>query len=305
MRVPIGKPNGRKTKLAALVIVLAIEITAVYYDVYASPNTYTGPTYVIPTSTTHSVTTTTSATVRPPPPNVLVLKSALINNGTLILDMQNKGPSETTDMVVTNICSPGFVNCMTYGRAAGRSYQSIYVLPVGREFKANFTGICFFPIVGCSHYFPVATSSYYIDVRFDFVKGNPVYMPIVALANNTWARRTSVTNITSSITGYVGNLTGRLNVTVTVDNNIYFAVNYTTSINTWRSSSSGYNWAIVSNKTGCGGSLANDCSTPIPGVTTFNLVQTGVYPGAYYAVVVRDLNVTSTYFAAWDKVLGG
>ncbi len=301
MRVPIGKPGGRRAKYLAIGLIAILEVSAVLY-VYLEAPVYSGPTYVIPSPTTK--TTTATATTKPTPPNSITVESALISNGTLNLDVYNKGPSATTEMEVTELCSPGFFTCLSYKKLSGVFYTSIFVLPAGRTFSANFTGICYFPILGCKRYFPVTGSEYYLDVEFLFAKGSPVTVPLSVLSNNTWAPRTSVTNITSNAIAFEGNLTGRLYVNVTSNFNVN-AVNYTTSLNAYKSAGRGYSTSLIENETGCGGSLPTACGSPIPVLIDFNSVQTDLYPGGYAAVVVHDLNVTGTYFAMWDPVQNG
>ena len=303
MRIPVPKPNGNRIKWMSVALVAILEVSAVAY-IYAYRPTYTGPTYVPPATTRSTTTSKTTSTTLAPKPNVLIVGSSLIENDTLMMDVLNKGPSTTKDVVVTAICAPGFVNCVDYKKAAGKYYLSTFVLPVNREFLANLTGICFVPITSCVRYYPVATSSYYLNLRFDFVSGKSVSVPLTVLANNTWAKRTSITNLTASVTAFTGNLTGRLGAAITVNESV-FGVNYTTTVNTFKSLNLGYRNTLVSNRTGCGGDLFVDCSTPVLVNQTFTTVLTGIYPGANVLVIVHDLNVTATFFATWEKVGSG
>ena len=301
MRVPISRPNGKNAKYAAVGVVAILEVAAVLYVVLYPP-VYTGPQYIIPPPPKASTTTTTSTHTHVPP-NAIQVNSAIIQNGSLILDALNKGPAQTTTLQVTYVCGPGFVHCLNYKKLVGSSYIAVYVLPVGREFKASFAGICFFPIQSCKKYHPVNMSSYYLDLQVGFVSGAPVNLQVTPVANNTWAPLTSVVDIGSKLTAFKGNLTGNLNMTVMVNSNVP-AVNYTLSINTFKTNSSGYSYVLASNRTGCGGSLGASC-TPLVTLLSFNTVQTGIYPGLFFGIVVHDLNVTSTYFAAWDEAGAG
>ena len=302
MRSPIRRPNGHVVRIAALCLVALLEVALVVYIV-SYPPTFTGPVYVSPTTTTTTKITTTSSKVSTTivPQNSIVVKAAFVYNGTLTLDVKNTGSVATADLVVMSICSPGFVNCVKYSSAAGRSYTAIFVLPAGREFAANFAGVCVFPIAACSRYHPVYPYSYYLTVRFDFASGSPVTVPVTVAAHSTWAQKTSIANITSSLLVFTKNLTGWVNATITTVSTAT-ADNYTVMVKGWKSPASGLSITLVSNKTGCGGRLTDPCSSPFTGLTHFNAVQTGIYPGEYYGVVIHDLNYTSTYFALWVEV---
>jgi hypothetical protein len=220
------------------------------------------------------------------------------------MEVHNLGPSATNLLTVMGVCSPGFQTCYNYKSLAGAYLQETFVLPAERTFMANLSGVCTIPISGCKSYLPVANMSYYLQVKFGFADGTSVLVLVSAVANDTWSPRlTAILSIASpSLVVAQANLTGLLNVTVTLNDSLPYA-SWTTLLDGYLKPSNAFSGIMLTNSTGClGGGTGNftsdghalaanftgDCSQPQLVAVGFGTVLTGIAPGPYYALVVRD-----------------
>jgi hypothetical protein len=295
-----------KHVLVALIILLEI-IVAIYLYSSTSGGQTPAP-FAIPTSATTtssaSTVTKTSTTTTHPPVDQIKVESAVIINDTLRMEVHNLGPSTTSLLTLASVCNPGFQTCHSYASLAGAYYKQTFVLPANRTFMANLTRVCAVPISSCRSYLPVANNTYYLQVKFGFVDGTSVLVPVTAMANDTWSPYiTAIEDITSpSLVVAPPNLTGLLNITVMVNDSLPSA-SWTTLLDGYQKSSGAYSGTLLTNSTGCMGSgtgnftsdghklVANftgDCSQPLRVIVSFSTVLTGVVPGSYYALVVRD-----------------
>lgn len=305
-RGPGGAGEGVTTKHVVVALIILLEIIAAIY-IYSHPvGGQSQTSFVFPTSstTTSSTSSTTTKTTTPPPADHIKVESAAIVNGTLTMEVHNLGPSATNLLTVTGVCSPGFQTCYNYKSLAGANYQETFVLPAERTFVANLSGVCTIPISGCKSYLPVANMSYYLQVKFGFADGTSVLVSFSAAANDTWSpRRTAILSIASpSLVVAPANLTGLLNVTLTLNDSLPYA-SWTTLLDGYLKPSSAFSGTILTNATGCMGSgtgnftsdghrlaanFTGDCSQPQQVAVGFDTVLTGIAPGPYYALVVRD-----------------
>jgi hypothetical protein len=307
-------------KLLAVGWIVVLEVIAAIY-------LYTGPAgegqipITFPTSTpanTSSSSSTVKSTTHPPADQVKVV-NATIDSDTLRMVVTNLGPSTTQTLAVTGICTPGPVKsqvCYAYRSMAGASYQETFVLPPKKSFLANLSGVCVIAISSCKTYLPVANSTYYLQITFSYADGTAVLVPVSATATNTWSKYpTAITDLTlASLKIVSANLTGLLNVTVGVNSSLPFAT-FTTKLDGYFKPSNAFSGTILTNDTGCGGTFSSDCSQPVIVLARFYTVLTGITPGPWYSVVVRDTtdidnktggfpdnDVHSSTFAIW--VLG-
>ncbi|QQG49494.1 MAG: hypothetical protein HY247_04130 [archaeon] len=293
MRLASDKARDRRhAKIAAIGLIAVIEIgAALYFFGLQTPKVV----FVPPTETTTKSTATTSTTVAPPP---IAIRTAGIYNDSLRLTVKNNGPLPTQNLSVTKICTPGFQTCYDYGKFAGKPYSKIFVLPSGKEYVDNLTRICVMPIIHCSRYFPVVNATYYFNVKFSFDGGSSVTLPVTAKTNNTYAPRTSVFEITPQLTSFSGNLSGRMMVTITVNDTLDGA-NYTASLDVY-AAKTGYTMSVLSNRTGCGLAWGTDCADGVTIVSSFSTVDTGIGTGGnFYALVINDESYRYTNFAIW------
>lgn len=310
---PEGPGKRRRTILAAVGLIVLLEVAAAVYfnsSVFAGPQ---GPsiTFIFPTSST-SKSTTKTTTSTGPPPNSVVVKSALIFNDTLSLDVKNTGTDWTSSLAITGICTPNLAACYSYQTLSGSSLKKLFVLAPKGEFVENITGICVVPISSCTHYRPVVNFSYYYAVTFGFANGGSTTLPLVVKANNTYTLTPKFNN-TANVWGlayqldtFPKNGTGRLTVSILVNDSLY-AGNFTESLYT-RVGKAAFTTRLLYNVTGCGGSLSQDCSIGmVNGTTNFPSVQTGIgtpYFPLPYLLSIRDLTVRGTvYFAVWVSTL--
>jgi hypothetical protein len=304
--VPERPERRRRTKLAAIVLIIVLEVGGVVYLMSgASFGASTGPTYkyTFPPSTTSKSTTKTTTTG--PPPNSVNIKSALIFNDTLSLDIKNVGTHWVKSVALTGICTPDLKDCYSYQALSGHSLSKIFALAPKAEFVENITGVCVMPVASCAHYMPVANFSYYYAVTFSFESGKPITLPVAAKANNTYPARATVQGLSYKLGVTLKNSTGKLDLSLLVNNTIY-AENFTAMMFTRAKAKGSFSLKLLSNKTGCGGSLALDCSSGRVNMTTgFSTVTTGIGTPFFpppYMLVVRALNGTvnrNLLYATW------
>ena len=140
--VPERRESGRRTKLAAIALILLLEIGGVIYlfssSSFASP---TGPsfTYTFPPTPTSKTTTKTTATG--PPPNLVDIKSVIIFNDTLSMDIKNIGTGWTKSLAITGICTPDLKDCYSYKALSGHALTKVFTLAPKAEFVYNITGV--------------------------------------------------------------------------------------------------------------------------------------------------------------------
>ena len=305
--------RGVTAKVVAVVLIVILEFSAAIY-LYMNPvsgesvNPFVLPTSSPTTTTSTSVSTVTTHTSA----DHITVKSAVIRNDTLMMTVKNVGPSATQLLTVTSVCTPGFKVCYDYKKLAGAYYSTTFVLPAGRTFMANLTGVCMVPIssgpspLKCKSYLPVANMSYYLQVKFNFADGASIQVPVSAKANGTWSPHiTAITEIWPSLTIIPRNLTGMLNVTIGVNDSIPWG-SFTVSLEGYAKPKNPFSATILSNETGCmntaidasnftgdghRGPLVNytaDCSEPFQVLTSFTTVMTAIAPGTTYLLVVRD-----------------
>lgn len=285
-----GSRRAIGVKYVAVAWIVLLEVFAGVY-LYANPVSGASQNpFIILTSTT-TTSTSTKSTTPPPPPDRILVKSAIIENDTLMMKVDNEGPSSTESLTIMGVCTPGFQTCYGYKKLAGSSYSRTFILPAARTFLANMSGVCTIAIKGCSAYLPVANATYYLQVSFSFADGSSVVVPVAAMANDTWSRYlTAIMGVSPLLTVFPKNLTGVLNATVDVNSTELYA-SWTTSLEGHTSSSYAYGGTILTNKTGCWGTFVADCSAPVPVIMNFTTVLTGITAGSYYSVVVHDTTV--------------
>lgn len=278
-------------KLLAVGWIVLLEVVAAVYLYTGSAGGQGQTLFTFPTTTpsSSSSASTSGSSTTHPPLDVVKVESAAIVDDTLMMKVHNLGPSTTNLLTVSNICTPAPQVCYNYRTMAGSYFQEIFVLPPKKIFMANLTGVCVVAISSCKTYFPVANVTYYLQVKFGFVDGTTVLVSVSAMANNTWSKYPSaVTGISSSSLKVVpANLTGILNVTVDVNSSLPFAT-FRTKLDGYLKPSSAFSGTILTNDTGCGGTISSDCSAPVTVISRFYTVLTGITPGPWYAVVVRD-----------------
>jgi hypothetical protein len=301
--------RGVRAKYVAVAWIVLLELIAAVY-LYDNPAAGQSQNpFVIPTSTTtkHTSTTTTSSTTTTthPPVDHIAVESAMISNDTLSMKVKNEGPSATDLLTVTELCSPRFKTCYNYKSLAGAYYKVTFVLPADRTFVANLSGVCVIAIPSCKFYLPVANATYYLQVKFSFADGTSVVVPVSAMANNTWSKYyTAIMGISPSLEVIPANLTGVLNVTVTVNGTLPYA-SFTTLLRGHTESSNSFSATILTNATGCtvaglvpednytiplrGYNYTTDCSQgTVEVLVTFSTVLTGIAAGPYYLLAVHD-----------------
>lgn len=293
------------THVAVALIILLEVIVAIYLYSGTAGGASQAP-FVIPTSATTSsgsTTKTTTTTTHPTADSIKVV-SAVIANDILTMKVHNLGPSATNLLTLASVCNPGFQTCRSYGALAGAAYKQTFVLPAKTTFLENLSKVCTMPISGCKSYLPVTNATYYLQVQFGFADGTSVLVPVKAVANGTWSPSvTAIQNITSpSLVVAPANLTGVLNVTVAVNDSLPYA-SWTTLLEGFPKPSGVFGGIMLTNKTGCmGGGTGNftadgrplvanftgDCSQSQQVMVSFSTVLTGISPGPYYMLVVRD-----------------
>jgi hypothetical protein len=278
-------------KLLAVGWIVLLEVVAAIYLYTGSAGGQGETLFTFPTTSTpgSSSSGSSSSSTTHPPTDVVKVESAAIVDDTLMMKVHNLGPSTTNLLTVISICTPAPQVCYNYRTMAGSYFQETFVLPPKRIFMANLTGVCTIAISSCKTYFPVANETYYLEVKFSLIDGTTVTVPVSATANNTWSKYPSaVTGIGSSSLKVVpANLTGMLNVTVNVNSSLPYA-SFTTKLDGYLKPSSAFSGTILTNDTGCGGAFSSDCSAPVTVISRFYTVLTGIIPGPWYAVVVRD-----------------
>jgi hypothetical protein len=293
-------------KYVAVAWIVLLELIAAVY-LYANPVAGQSQNqFFIQTSTTTTTTSTTKPTTTHPPSDSIKVESAVIANGTLMMDVHNLGPSTTKLLTVTEVCTPRFQTCYDYRKLSGSYYQITFVLPAERTFVANLSGVCTIAISGCKNYLPVANMTYYLQVKFTFVDGVSIVVPVSAMANDTWDQfPTAVLGISfPSLLIVPANLTGMLNYTIDVNDSLPYA-SWTTQLDGYMKPSNAFSGVILSNKTGCTSSSASpgqgyrlpkgaynytdDCSAgTFPILVGFSTVLTGITSTSYYSLVIRD-----------------
>lgn len=285
-------------------LVALLEFSAVFY-VYQMPRPSQTPAIFPSTTSTTSKSSSATTSTKPKAVDHILVESAVISNGTLMMKVDNLGPSETNLLNFTGICTPGFQTCYNYKKLAGAFYVTTFILPVGRTFMANLTGVCTVPVAKCKGYFPIENTTYYLQAKFTFYDGQTVLVPVSAMDNNTWTSyTTSVTDVWPSMTVVPVNLTGMLNVTIGVNQSTPYA-SFTTSLDGFVKPTNPFSGVILSNETGCTNSgldlpdnfsapsgsfnYTTDCSDgTMPILVNFATVTTGIAPGSYYLLVVKD-----------------
>lgn len=272
--------RGIALKYVVVAWIILLEIFAAVY-LYANPVSGASQNpFFIATST--STTTTTKTTTTHQKPDQIKVESALIVNDTLMMKVDNEGPSSTTELRFMDLCTPGFGQCYDYKKMAGGYYSHTFVLPAGNTFILSMPGVCVIAIPGCKTYLPVANATYALEVNFQFADGQSVLVPVTAKASNTWSSRlTSIMGATPLLTVYPKTLTGILNVTVDVNSTVPRA-SWETLLDGYMKPNSAFSGTIISNKTGC-----SACST-LRVIMNFTTVLTGITSGTYYSVVIRD-----------------
>jgi|GEM_PF-946846 hypothetical protein len=300
--------RGVTKKYVAVAWIILLEVILALY-LYSNPvggasqNPFIGTTSTT-TTTTKPTVTTTKTTAPPKKVDKIEVESALIVNDTLMMKVHNLGPSATHILAVASVCTPGFQTCYNYKSVAGAYRQETFVLPAGRTFAANLSKVCIIAIPNCRTFLPVANATYYVQIKFTFADGQTVLVPVSAMANDTWSPYyTAIMGVTSaSVVTNPLNLTGLLNVTVTLNDSLPYA-SWTTLLQGQPQSSSAFSKVLLTNKTGCAGSASGnfteggkpinvtftaDCSQPLPVNIEFSTVLIGIGPGPYYVLVVRD-----------------
>jgi len=289
--------RGGTTWLAIAAVVLIALLVGAYF--YYSTNSGTGPnTFDFPASfsTSRLASTVSTTATAPAVPDQVVVQSAVVSNGTLALQVQNKGPSATSALTITSLCTPGFLTCYDYKGMEGAYYRIVFDLPAKRTFLANLTGVCMMPIPSCRGYYPVFGSSYYLQVRFSFADGQSATVPVAVRCNSTWSRYpTAISNVSLPVlTTFPKNLSGLFSVTVTVNSSLTDlctkdCVGFTTILDGYLKPGNGFSGTILTNNTiTCGGNSTFDCTVPLTANVRFSTVLYGVSSGPYYAIIVRD-----------------
>jgi hypothetical protein len=310
---PVDRSPKRRVsaKLVAVVWILFLELLVATY-VYTTaaggqsqtaitfPTTSTKTTTTSTTSKTSTTTTTTSKIS-----DKITVVAASIANDTLSMLVHNLGPSSTELLTLESLCTPKFQTCYGYAAMARSAYKSTFVLPAKKSFLDNLTGICVIAIPSCKGYLPINGSTYYYEVQFTFADGSNVVVPVTAEANNTWSPYpTAILGIGSAaLPIYSSNLTATLSATITANDSLPYA-SWTTSLDGYTKAGSAFSGPILTNETGCEGSpvapvstfsvprgalnFTASCSSPVGVVMGFTSVLTGIAPGPYFAVVVRD-----------------
>ncbi len=337
-----SRPRKRGNGIYVVVaLVVTLELIAVLY-LYAFPSGGATGQVTFPTSASTGATATGSAgtastskatttTTTHPPPDVIKVPSASISNDSLYMAVHNLGPNATTLLSVTGVCTPKFQACYDYKALAGSYLHETFVLPAGQTFNASLSRVCTIAISSCKSYLPVANATYYLQVTFTFSDGSTVLVHVSATANNTWSPYpTAILGITSpSLTVAPANLTGLFNVTVDLNDSLPYA-SLATKLDGYLKPSNAFSGTILTNSTGCLGSgtgnftvdgrplnvsFTADCSQPLTVAVSFSTVLTGITPGPYYSVAIRDTTDidkpagnpdydahSAFYFAVW--VLG-
>ncbi len=308
---PIDRSPKRRVsaKLIAVAWILFLELlVATYVYTSASGGPSTPLTFSTSTTTTTATATASSTTTAAKPTDKISVKSAVINNDTLTLDVRNSGPNATELLTITSICTPKFAICYAYSSVGGSDYKTTFVLPAKKAFLANLTGICFMPIPSCKRYIPIANATYYYQIAFKFSDNSTVTVPVSAKDNTTWAPYpTAILGINQTSLSIVPvNLTGVLNVTVGLNDSLPYS-SWETILEGYMKPGDKFSGAVLTNDTGCEGSATGNftvpngaynytamCAAPVQVSENFTTVLTGVNVGTYYAVVVRDTTAISS-----------
>jgi hypothetical protein len=231
--------------------------------------------------------------------------STLIFNDTLSLKVKNVGYHWTKSLAITGICTPDLATCASYRAMSGHALSKVFALAPKAEYVVNITGVCVVPRAQCGHYMPLANFSYYYAVTFNFESGKPVTLPVIAMANNTYPSRATVQGLGYKLGVTLKSSSGELALRLLINNTIS-AENFTATLFTRANVKRPFTLKLLSNKTGCGGSLALDCSEGRVNMTTgFSTVSTGIGTPFYpppYLLTVRALNGSvnrGLAYAAW------
>ena len=305
----LGSGGSTRVAVAALVLILAIVALYLFYN----PNSGNQGSITFPSlssSTTRS--SSSSSTTTPPPPDVISVDSAVMANGTLALHITNKGPSSTSTLTITDICTPKFKVCYDYKGMAGAYFHTTFILPAKKAFLANLTGVCTMPIPSCRSYLPVADFDYYLQVQFAFQDGQNVVVPVTVKANSTWSKNpTAITNITApTLVTFSKNLSGAFGVTVILNDSLVdYCVNecvgFNAQLDGYLKPSNGFSGVLLTNSTvRCGGNATFDCSSPLTATVIFSTVLSPIISGPYYAVIIRDVTLIPKPAGLPDYVRG-
>ena len=300
---PRRKRSGVKYLVVGLV--LALEIFAALY-LYTNPGAASQVPFLGPVPTSSTTASTTSTTTRTVIPDKIQVKSAVFENDTLMMDVHNVGPNGTSSLTISSVCTPGFRSCFSYKSLSGSAYQATFVLPAGKSFPENLTGVCAVAIANCGKYLPVANGTYYLQLNFTFTDRSVVSVPVTVMGNSTWSERpTGVIGVgLPSLTVNGSDFFGQLNVTVTANDSLPYA-SWDTKLDLYSAATDSFSDGVLTNSTGCAGSppsgvnfksngkLLNvtyiaDCSQPVFVIVPYTTVQTGVSVGSYYLVSVCD-----------------
>lgn len=311
--VPERRESRRRTKVAAIVLILLLEIGAIIYLSGFSSAAPKGPTftYTFPTTTTSKTTTSKTTTSTAPPANLVSINSALIFNDTLSMNITNLGTHWTKSISIIGICTPDLKDCYNYQTLSGRSTSKIFALAPKAEFVENITGVCGVPVQGCRAYQPVANFTYYYAVRFTFESGNPVILPVVAKANNTYPPKSTIQGLSYQLNVSLRNSNGTLALNLLI-NDSTSAGNFSMTMLTRTGKRNMFRLPLLTNRTGCGGSMDVDCSSGnVTMLTGFSTVETGIGTPFFlppYMLTAHALNGSvnrNLNFAIWVPVVNG
>lgn len=158
----------------------------------------------------------------------LTIKSAQLgNNSQLTVDLQNNGQISTKTIRVTQTCAPDYSECQSLGLQ-----PTTFVLPAGNEFAESLTipQCSFAPNLGCGAFssgLPIQGQTYYFELQVVLANGKTVNLPVAAVASGSFALSSAfssqmypdqivVSGVSSSF-GLFENLSGRLEIALTVD----------------------------------------------------------------------------------------
>jgi len=259
-------------------------------------------TFSFPTVPSKSTTRTTIPT-RPPPS--VVVKSAILYEDTLDLDVKNTGTVWTKNVTVVGICTPGFKNCFSYKAFAGHPLTANFALAPQEEYVYSSPHMCVVPVASCHHFYPVAGSSYYFEVSIGYINGASVALHLYVKAVHAFPLYSTVQGLTYQLDTSDSNGSGRLTVKIFMNSSLASA-NFTGATYT-RAGKGEFTQQLLYGTTGCGGNWPTSCSSgKLAMVNTFSTVWTGIGTPAYplpYLLLVRDLTVRGPpapiYFAAW------
>ncbi|MBI3858868.1 MAG: hypothetical protein HY296_01300 [Thaumarchaeota archaeon] len=302
MSAAIESPRrGRLLKIAALGIVIAIEIGAF---VYLYPSLGKAPpavTFTFPHSTTTSHTGAATTSTKSAS-NSVVVKAAIIRENSLAMDVMNTGKVWTKRLMVTGLCTSDFKDCYSYEFSAGKPLNLTFALGPSMEYVFSIPKVCVVPILSCHEYHPVINNSYYFAITVVYTSGPPSIIPVKAKAVNTYPHTAALQAMTAQIQTFSKNGSGRLTVNIGLRTSVTSASFVVRLLS--QSGSSGFTIRLPYEVISCGGSSSVSCSSgALTLVQTFSTVVRGVGTPVYpppYLLTVRDMTQTGkVYFAIW------